>query len=117
VADALEHCHAQGVCHGDVYAHNVLRDEGGNVTLCDFGASFSYDTTKQAFFQAMEVRAYGLMLRDVADRCSTSGGSDRAAIVPALRALAVRCADSLPSERPSFGTLLAELDELTAKHG
>lgn len=37
VAEALQHCHARSVCHGDVYAHNVLVDEEGNATLCDFG--------------------------------------------------------------------------------
>lgn len=37
VADALRYCHAAGICHGDVYAHNVLMDENGTVTLCDFG--------------------------------------------------------------------------------
>ncbi|GIL88583.1 hypothetical protein Vretimale_19082 [Volvox reticuliferus] len=38
VADALAYIHAAGICHGDVYAHNVLMDEDENVTLCDFGA-------------------------------------------------------------------------------
>ena len=37
VAGALEHMHYRGICHGDVYAHNVLADEQGHATLCDYG--------------------------------------------------------------------------------
>lgn len=38
VASALQYLHNSSVCHGDVYAHNVLVDEGATrATLCDFG--------------------------------------------------------------------------------
>jgi serine/threonine protein kinase len=37
VAGALEQMHYRGVCHGDVYAHNVLADEEGHAVLCDYG--------------------------------------------------------------------------------
>ncbi|MEW5319424.1 MAG: hypothetical protein WDW38_010577 [Sanguina aurantia] len=38
LASALRYMHAAGVCHGDVYAHNVLLDAaGGHATLCDMG--------------------------------------------------------------------------------
>ncbi|PNH08307.1 Leucine-rich repeat-containing protein 1 [Tetrabaena socialis] len=115
VADALRYCHAGGVCHGDVYAHNVLMDEDGSVTLCDFGASFSYDPAQQPFWQAMEVRAYGLFLRDVAHRCDPSpegpagGAGDAPSVGAALRRLAERCTELPPAERPSFGALCEEL--------
>jgi serine/threonine protein kinase len=29
--------HSKGICHGDVYAHNVLADSEGNAVLCDYG--------------------------------------------------------------------------------
>jgi serine/threonine protein kinase len=38
VASALEYMHARGICHGDVYAHNVLAAEDGTAVLCDYGA-------------------------------------------------------------------------------
>ncbi len=38
VASALAHLHGMGVCHGDVYAHNILVDEDHHAVLCDFGA-------------------------------------------------------------------------------
>lgn len=38
VASALAYLHAHSICHGDVYAHNVLADETGRAVLCDYGA-------------------------------------------------------------------------------
>lgn len=37
VARALEHLHSLGICHGDMYAHNVLADDAGHAVLCDYG--------------------------------------------------------------------------------
>lgn len=37
VASALAYLHGCGVCHGDVYAHNVLVDGDAHATLVDFG--------------------------------------------------------------------------------
>ncbi|MEY5061733.1 MAG: hypothetical protein RIS45_1654, partial [Planctomycetota bacterium] len=37
VADALDHCHAQGVAHGDLSPANVLVDDCGNARVVDFG--------------------------------------------------------------------------------
>ncbi|GLC44711.1 hypothetical protein PLESTB_000972000 [Pleodorina starrii] len=122
VADALAYIHAAGVCHGDVYAHNVLMDEDENVTLCDFGASFSYDPREQPYWQAMEVRAYGLLLRDVAARCADadngSGGvaaTIAARIVGALREVSERCAELPPARRPSFAAVRDELAALRVR--
>lgn len=37
VAAALAYLHAHNICHGDVYAHNVLADDNGRAVLCDYG--------------------------------------------------------------------------------
>lgn len=37
VASALAYLHRNGICHGDVYAHNVLADAAGHAVLCDYG--------------------------------------------------------------------------------
>ena len=39
VARALAYLHARHICHGDVYAHNVLSDASGRSVLCDYGAA------------------------------------------------------------------------------
>jgi hypothetical protein len=49
----------QSICHGDVYAHNLLyHGPSGQATLCDFGASFCYEQG-EGFWEAMEVRPFG----------------------------------------------------------
>ena len=37
VANALAYLHGHNICHGDVYAHNVLADKEGHSVLCDYG--------------------------------------------------------------------------------
>lgn len=38
IASALAYLHAKRICHGDVYAHNILYDpETRHAVLCDFG--------------------------------------------------------------------------------
>jgi len=39
VAQALQHCHWQGVCHGDVKPDNLLAARDGSVRLIDFSVS------------------------------------------------------------------------------
>lgn len=39
VASALQYLHAHCICHGDVYAHNILVAADGHATLLDYGAS------------------------------------------------------------------------------
>jgi hypothetical protein len=39
ICRALAAVHAAGLLHGDVKAHNVMREEGGRIVLMDFGAS------------------------------------------------------------------------------
>ena len=41
VARALKYLHRIRICHGDVYAHNVVADENGNAVLCDYGEGWS----------------------------------------------------------------------------
>jgi serine/threonine protein kinase len=55
-ADALRYLHEElHVCHGDVYAHNVLVNEVGHAVLCDYGASFVYSAQQQDVWEHMEV--------------------------------------------------------------
>src|SRR3954447_5319150 len=42
---ALAAVHGRGLVHGDVKAHNVMREEGGRVVLMDFGAGRSMETS------------------------------------------------------------------------
>ncbi len=68
IASALEYIHSSvGVCHGDVYLHNILRDGKGVARLSDWGASFSYDrgTELASKIESIEVLAFGRLIQDL----------------------------------------------------
>ena len=127
VAGALRHLHARRVCHGDVYAHNVLWcREAQRAVLVDLGAAFCYHEGEE-FWEAMEVRAYGLFLSDIAARVEANGGESggasgaggaggaggaaaAAAVRRALADLAERCAALGAEARPRFAAVVAELE-------
>lgn len=70
---AVQHLHARGVIHGDVYAHNILWDPGtGHAMLSDFGAAVITEglpDAQVAALQAIEWRAFSHLEREVIARC------------------------------------------------
>lgn len=94
----MSYLHEKGICHGDLYAHNVLVDgETGAAVLCDFGASFFYPSERHDHgfvLEGTEVRAFGLMARDMARR---SAGCEWI-----LQDLVPSCLQSDAGHRPSF---------------
>ena len=48
IASALNYLHSLRICHGDVYAHNILPDASGNAVLCDYGERFLQEVHLQA---------------------------------------------------------------------
>jgi len=68
IADTLSHLHDKGICHGDLYAHNILLDAEATVLLGDFGAASNFScllADQIEALQAFEVRAYGYLLEDL----------------------------------------------------
>ncbi|HEX5364238.1 MAG TPA: leucine-rich repeat-containing protein kinase family protein [Gallionella sp.] len=119
IAAVAEHLHAQGVMHGDLYAHNILRNEKGDCLLGDFGAaSFlpnSSDFAQQdahpaAALQRIEVRAFGCLLEELLERCDAP--VEARDILEQLRALQQRCDQSEPAGRPLFGEIRNTLQSL-----
>ncbi|MGZ5029555.1 MAG: protein kinase [Methylobacter sp.] len=73
VADTLIHLHDKGLCHGDLYAHNILVDPDATVLLGDFGAAsnfLSLSGEQRDALQVFEARAYGHLLDDLLSLCS-----------------------------------------------
>lgn len=107
VAAALEHMHYKGICHGDVYAHNVMADEAGHATLCDYGASFPYHKGGPVPYEAQEVRAFGLMLADMVQRLDIGfqGMEQALEAQRELLSLVQQCTGAPPIRRPTFGAV------------
>lgn len=72
VRSAVEHLHAHGVVHGDLYAHNILwHPATGDAILSDLGAAVltrDLPAADVAQLQAMEWRAYAHLKAEVLAR-------------------------------------------------
>jgi hypothetical protein len=100
IASAARHLHERGVMHGDLYGHNVLYRQEGHALLGDFGAACRYvpDSGQVArALEAIEVRAFGLLLEEVATRCQAAPGH--------WAALSLACRQPEPTARPRFSEI------------
>lgn len=109
VARALRYMHAHGICHGDVYAHNVLADDDGNAVLCDYGASFFYNRDTSPPWEAVEVRAFGLLLKDLVERYEGD-----ARVLSQLQVLTHACCYGSTDTRPGFDAICRDVDAMMA---
>ncbi|KAB1072257.1 leucine-rich repeat-containing protein kinase family protein [Methylobacterium planeticum] len=108
-AAAAAHLHAGRILHGDLYAHNILWDGGaGEAVLSDFGAASVLPAGPAAAdLERIETRAWGLLLGELLDHCTTE--PDRSV---ALRALEGACIEPDPRARPRMAEVLATLTGL-----
>ncbi|WP_460607807.1 leucine-rich repeat-containing protein kinase family protein [Hymenobacter terrigena] len=111
IAAAANHLHAQGILHGDLYAHNILTTREGNALLGDFGAASFFNPEAAATAQALqrlEVRAFGCLLEELLTHCDEA---DKApAAVAVLWDLQRRCGQADVAARPLF----AEIERVLA---
>ena len=111
IAVAVAHLHARGLSHGDLYAHNVIWDgKAGQAVLSDFGAASALPSGPLGeAFRRIEVRAWGLLLGELLDRCEGSAA--------ALRDLEAACTDPDPHARPPMAEVVAAIAKLGADFG
>lgn len=70
--DVFVHLHKNKVCHGDLYAHNVLVNEKAQMIFGDFGAASVYEALPvhvQDKVRQIEMRALGYFIEDLLSVC------------------------------------------------
>lgn len=118
IASAARHLHAQGIMHGDLYAHNILHCGQGRALLGDFGAaSFvaADDPSVANALQRLEVRAFACLLEELIERCDAPCESRH--ILEALNDLATACSDEETRGRPLFEEVEQALVDLATAQG
>jgi hypothetical protein len=111
IASAAQHLHQQGIMHGDLYAHNILRCDEGEALLGDFGAASFYATENQPRAEALqriEVRAFACLLEELLDRCDAPDDKR----LTKLREFQSRCAQQNIAVRPLFAEIKQVLESL-----
>ena len=106
IASAAAHLHAQGLMHGDLYAHNILHNGKGQVLLGDLGATSFLPMGNPAQAQALqrlEVRAFGCLLEEWIERCNMAPHEQAA--LDALTQLQGQCLHKDPPARPLFADI------------
>ena len=103
VVAALEHLHAQGIMHGDVYAHNLLWNKRRDCVLGDFGAASFIPEGRQADkLRRIEVRAFACLLEELLARCT-------APVPEVLWELQRSCMQENVEARPLFAEICKSL--------
>ena len=127
VASAAEHLHAQGIMHGDLYAHNILHAGDGRALLGDFGAaSFvaADDPVLAKALERIEVRAFSCLLEELLARSAldadstttetTAGPTVNRKKAEKLKSLQAACAQENVAARPLFADIVASLKALAS---
>lgn len=115
VSSAAAHLHACGVLHGDLYAHNILRNVAGHSFLGDFGAASFLpmkDAVTSLALQRIEVRAFGIFLDELLAHCRELEGDTHQAVRAKLAELHQKCTQTKVSARPLLADVVRELSAL-----
>ena len=106
IAAAARHLHRHGILHGDLYGHNILHDGAGHALLGDFGAAslLPAGAPYAAALERIEVRAFGVLLEELLERCDEASPA-----TTRLRVLAHACLTVVPAQRPNFDHIVASL--------
>lgn len=111
---ALVHLHSKGICHGDLYGHNILvpQDDDKPIKLSDFGAAFFYDTASEygRLVEQAEVRAFSILVEEVINLVDIDP-NDTMSQDLLLLSKSCQCASRFESLQAAWTSLQAKGDE------
>lgn len=116
IASAISHMHERNVMHGDLYAHNILYGDTGEVLLGDCGAASFFPEAQPGMaesLQRIEVRAFACLLEELLERCAWRVGMEDAR--QALWHLHAQCAQEIVARRPLYAEIAALLADLSSQ--
>ncbi|KAK4214592.1 leucine-rich repeat-containing protein 28 [Rhypophila decipiens] len=124
IAGAAAHLHAQGISHGDLYAHNILASsDDAHALLGDFGAATIYgkdfDAELAEGLEKLEVLAFAHLVEDILG-LFTEGDEVKGSesdLRRGLEELYTRCANPRVEARPAFEEILEELEGMMGWRG
>lgn len=128
MSQVMAHLHANGVSHGDLYAHNTMLENGeergsdnrGSTLLGDFGAASDLLLQRQQreAMESIEVRALGCLLDDMLKQ-TKQVNERRGCVEPEglekLSGLSQVCMQASLSMRPRFTEITAQIQALLGK--
>jgi len=113
IANTLVHLHDGHLCHGDLYAHNILTNPDADTLLSDFGAASSYKYLKKSHqdcLQNIEVRAFGCLLEDLLNLIVPAEENVTTSLLTGLKD---RCLQPAISSRPTFRQITDEITTMS----
>jgi hypothetical protein len=107
IASIGAHLHQRGLCHGDIYAHNILVDREMKLPalLCDYGAATFYNKLSMNIdLESVEVRAWGILADELLSLPSKDENiiAEDNQIKAQLIELKDQCLSNIPKNRPRF---------------
>jgi predicted unusual protein kinase regulating ubiquinone biosynthesis (AarF/ABC1/UbiB family) len=118
MASVAQQLHANGIMHGDFYAHNILVGSAGHALLGDFGAACFVSkeamTHHASALEQIEVRAFGCLLEELLER-SDAANDHSESVRQALEDLRDRCLTEEVTQRPQFTELVQALLRIQAE--
>lgn len=104
--------HANGLLHGDLYAHNTLVNDANHAIFGDFGAATAYDIASEDAkrLERLEVRAFGNLMEDLLNEVHAEDRNAEA--MRQLHQLKTICLLDEVLLRPGFRHITEKLDML-----
>ncbi|ABZ77576.1 serine/threonine protein kinase [Shewanella halifaxensis HAW-EB4] len=115
MASGLTHLHQNRVSHGDIYAHNTMFNMNVEILFGDFGAATNLSQLpllQREAMEAIEVRALGCLIEDLAEHCLQNPTEASQAILAELLKLKQTCLQPNLGLRPRFKEIDALLQQM-----